>query len=117
MNGKLISTLAVSMAALWTGPTMADRTPWTHLNYQDAPGDFRFAIVPDRTGGDYRGAFTNALAKVNLMHPEFTITVGDLIQGAKTEKELAWKSKALAVPSVPETAGFSTSVSAPKCTT
>ena len=60
MNGKLISTLAVSMAALWTGPAKADRTPWTHLNYQDAPGDFRFAIVPDRTGGDYRGAFTRA---------------------------------------------------------
>ena len=88
MNRRLICTAAISMAALWTGLAMADRTPWTHLNYQDAPGDFRFAIVPDRTGGDYRGAFTNALAKVNLMHPEFTITVGDLIEGAKTEKEL-----------------------------
>ena len=88
MNGKLICMAIVSMAMLWTGPARADRTPWTHLNYQDAPGDFRFAIVPDRTGGDYRGAFTNAPAKVNLMHPEFTITVGDLIQGARSEKEL-----------------------------
>ena len=43
--------------------------PWTHLNYQNAPDDFQFAIVPDRNGGDYRNAFTNALAKVNLMHP------------------------------------------------
>ena len=43
--------------------------PWTHLNYQNAPDDFQFAIVPDRNGGDYRNAFTNALVKVNLMHP------------------------------------------------
>ena len=55
--------------------------PWTHLNYQNDPDDFQFAIVPDRTGGDYRGAFTNALNKVNRMHPEFVITIGDLVDG------------------------------------
>ena len=55
--------------------------PWTHLNYQNDPDDFQFAIVPDRTGGDYRGAFTNALDKVNRMHPEFVITIGDLVDG------------------------------------
>ena len=56
--------------------------PWTHLNYQNDPDEFQFAIVPDRTGGDYRNAFTNALAKVNLMHPEFVMTVGDLMEGS-----------------------------------
>ena len=81
MNGKLICMAAISMAALWAGPAKADRTPWTHLNYQNNPDDFQFAIVPDRTGGDYRGGFTNALAKVNMMHPEFVITVGDLVEG------------------------------------
>ena len=59
----------------------ADQKPWTHLNFQNDPDDFQFAIVPDRTGGDYRGAFTNALDKVNRMHPEFVITVGDLVEG------------------------------------
>ena len=82
MKGKLICTAAVSAAALWAGLAMADPTPWTHLNYQNDPDDFQFAIIPDRTGGDYRGAFTNALAKVNLMHPEFVMTVGDLIEGS-----------------------------------
>ena len=43
----------------------AEPRPWTHLNFQNDPDDFQFAIVPDRTGGDYRGAFTNALEKVN----------------------------------------------------
>ena len=88
MNGKNICVAVLSLAVLWAGPAIAERTPWTHLNYQNDPNDFQFAIIPDRTGGDYRCAFTNALAKVNLMHPEFTITVGDLIQGGKTEKEL-----------------------------
>lgn len=59
----------------------AEPRPWTHLNFQNDPDDFQFAIVPDRTGGDYRGAFTNALDKVNRMHPEFVITVGDLVEG------------------------------------
>ena len=60
--------------------------PWTHLNYQNDPDEFQFAIVPDRSGGDYRNAFTNALAKVNLMHPEFVMTVGDLMEGSPTAK-------------------------------
>ena len=59
----------------------AVQKPWTHLNFQNDPDDFQFAIVPDRCGGDYRGAFTNALEKVNRMHPEFVITVGDLVEG------------------------------------
>ena len=63
---KLICTAAISMVALWAGPAVADRTPWTHLNYQNDPDEFQFAIVPGRSGGDYRNAFTNALAKVNL---------------------------------------------------
>ena len=60
--------------------------PWTHLDFQDDPDDFHFAIVPDRTGGDFRGAFTNALAKVNLLRPAFVMTVGDLIPGLKPPK-------------------------------
>lgn len=56
--------------------------PWTHQDYLDDPEEFRFAIVPDRTGGDFRGAWTNALAKVNLLRPAFVMTIGDLIPGS-----------------------------------
>ena len=63
-------------------------SPWTHLDFQNDPDDFRFAIVPDRSGGDFRGAFTNALKCVNLMRPEFVMTVGDLVQGVTTPDRL-----------------------------
>ena len=81
MNRRTAGVATLSLAVIWAGSAIADRTPWTHLNYQNDPENFRFAIVPDRTGGDYRGGFTNALAKVNRMHPEFVITVGDLVEG------------------------------------
>ncbi len=57
----------------------AAATPYTHQNFLDDPDEFRFAVIPDRTGGDHRGAWTNALAKVNLLRPTFVMTVGDLI--------------------------------------
>ena len=62
----------------------ADRTPWTHQNFQNDPDEFHFAIIPDRTGyaKNGRGAFTNALAKINLLRPEFVMCVGDLIQSS-----------------------------------
>jgi hypothetical protein len=64
----------------------AEKNPWSHLDFKDDPQDFRFVIVPDRTGGDFRGAFTNALNCCNLIHPAFVMTVGDLIQGHSDEK-------------------------------
>ena len=45
------------------------------------PKDFQFAIVSDRTGGRRVGVFPRAVDKLNLLRPEFVITVGDLIQG------------------------------------
>ena len=72
--------LAVLAGALAFGDGKPEG-PWSHRNFQDEPGDFRFAIIPDRGGGDYRGAFTNALRCADLMHPEFVMSVGDLING------------------------------------
>lgn len=70
--------------------------PWSHLRFQDDPDDFRFAVVPDRGGGDYRGAFTNALRCCNLMHPAFVMTVGDLINGfGGTVKGYNWQQDEL----------------------
>lgn len=82
MKAMVVSSLfAVSIMAVWGG----ERHPWSHLNFKDDPQDFRFAIVPDRAGGDCRGAFTNALRCCNLMHPAFVMTVGDLINGHVNE--------------------------------
>ena len=89
MGGRLIALVA----ALGAASAFAEKTPWTHLNYLDDSDEFRFAVIPDRQGGDYRtgkgfrGAFTNAINAVNLLRPNFVISVGDLIP-------FGWKDEA-----------------------
>ena len=61
--------------------------PWTHQNFLDDPDDFTFAIIPDRTGGDHRGGWTNALLKANYLRPEFLMSIGDMIRGSWHSKE------------------------------
>jgi hypothetical protein len=58
--------------------------PWTHLDLYNEWGNFQFAIVPDRTGGHRPGVFGDAMEKLNLLKPEFVMSVGDMIEG-KTE--------------------------------
>jgi len=55
--------------------------PWTHLTMNNDPDNFQFAIVADRTGGHRSGVFGDAVAKLNLLQPEFVMSVGDLIEG------------------------------------
>ena len=55
--------------------------PWTHLKFNNNPEDFQFAIVTDRTGGLRPGVFSDAVDKLNLLQPEFVVSVGDLIEG------------------------------------
>ena len=62
--------------------------PWTHLNLYNNPDNFQFAIVSDRTGGHRPGVFADAVDKLNLLKPEFVVSIGDLIEGY-TEDEAA----------------------------
>lgn len=55
--------------------------PWNHLDFHNDPAAFQFAIVSDRTGGSRAGVFEKAVAKLNLLQPEFVMSVGDLIEG------------------------------------
>ncbi len=55
--------------------------PWNHLDFQNDPNAFQFAIVTDRTGGHRPGVFASAVKKLNLLQPEFVVSVGDLIEG------------------------------------
>ncbi|WP_432221118.1 metallophosphoesterase [Flavobacterium sp. TMP13] len=52
----------------------------------------RFAIVSDRTGGMEADIFDKAIDKLNLMQPEFVISVGDLIDGY-TEDPKIWNAQ------------------------
>ena len=56
-------------------------TPWTSLKPNQSADQFQFAIVTDRTGGIRPGVFNTAIDKLNLLQPEFVMSVGDLIMG------------------------------------
>lgn len=59
--------------------------PWTHLNLRNNPEDFHFAIVADLTAGLRPGVFESAVEKMNLLQPEFVLSVGDFIEGVTTD--------------------------------
>ena len=65
------------------------KNPFTHLEVNNRPNSFQFAIVSDRTGGRRPGVFTKAVEKINLLQPEFVVSVGDLIEGY-SEDPGAW---------------------------
>ena len=50
--------------------TSGQTNPWTHLNLYNNPDNFQFAIV-----------FADAVEKLNLLKPEFVMSIGDLIEG------------------------------------
>src|SRR5690606_6387570 len=60
-------------------------TPWTHADFNNEADNFRFVIMADRTGGERGGVFDRAVDKVNLLQPEFVISVGDLVDGYTTD--------------------------------
>lgn len=55
--------------------------PWSSLDINRSEDQFQFAIVTDRTGGRRPGVFFKGVKKINLLQPEFVMTVGDLIDG------------------------------------
>ena len=55
--------------------------PWSNLELNNNPDHFQFAIVSDRTGDWRSGVFEDAIRKLNLLQPEFVMSVGDLIEG------------------------------------
>jgi hypothetical protein len=59
--------------------------PWTERAMTPAPGDFHFAIMADRTGGVRPGVYESAIGKVNLLRPDFVMTVGDSITGYSSD--------------------------------
>ena len=51
--------------------------PWTSLEANNSESSFQFAIVTDRTGSHRPGIFEDAVHKLNLLQPEFVMSVGD----------------------------------------
>src|SRR5262245_54704565 len=83
--------LAIGCGALFAGHYPArfdaevesppDQVPWTKLAPSADPDEFRFAVVTDRTGEHRTRVFEGAVDKLDLVRPEFVMSVGDLIEG------------------------------------
>ena len=61
--------------------------PWTGVDPLNDPKNFQFLIVTDRTGAERAGVFEDAIRKINLLQPEFVVSVGDLIEGYTKDVE------------------------------
>lgn len=74
--------MSVAAADVFTHDVKTEKKPWTHEKFQNQNDEFSFIIVPDRTGGERKkGIWAGALAKANMFHPDFIISVGDMIEG------------------------------------
>jgi hypothetical protein len=74
------------LAGVWlAAPLAAQPVSQSSKPLNNAEGTFRFAIMGDRTGGMLPGVFEKGAEKVNLMQPEFVLSVGDLVDGYTTD--------------------------------
>jgi predicted phosphodiesterase len=76
-------------------PGFEDVVPWTSDDLDAGADKFMFAVHSDLTGGEREGIFEVAVAQLNLVRPEFIISVGDLIEGGTEdlgEIEAQWNS-------------------------
>jgi hypothetical protein len=57
--------------------------PWTNENFGGSADsdDFNFIIFGDRAGRPLAGVTEEAIAKINLLNPDFVMSVGDFIPG------------------------------------
>ena len=56
-------------------------SPWTNVQLSENDSTIRFAIMADRTGGMRKGVFEKYVDYVNLLQPDFVISVGDMVEG------------------------------------
>lgn len=71
----------IGSSPVFIGPATKTEKPWTELGFFNDPDNFQFVIIADLHGGYRPGIFEEAAKKVNLMQPEFVLSVGDLIAG------------------------------------
>lgn len=72
---------APQLPAAMVLPAIDGPRPWSDKPVLNDPDRFQIAIVTDRTGGHRPGVWMDAMRKLNLLRPEFVVSVGDLIEG------------------------------------
>jgi hypothetical protein len=80
-----IAAVFLLMHQAWAQSPHIDRekgvNPWNHLQFKNTADDFQFAMISDLTGRERPGVIQNAVRKLNLLQPEFVVSIGDLIEG------------------------------------
>lgn len=67
---------------------ITDAMPWTAKDFKNNPENFQFAILGDRGGGaNPIGTYEKAIDQLNLLQPEFVMSVGDYVEGYTTVQE------------------------------
>ncbi|HVK08067.1 MAG TPA: metallophosphoesterase [Gemmataceae bacterium] len=99
LSAVAVAALVTAVAVSQPGPKPGDaatadlkiqtesRNPWTNLKLNNSSEDFQFVVVSDRTGGHREKIFSKAVEQINLLQPEFVLSVGDLIEGYTTDRE------------------------------
>lgn len=64
-----------------------NKVPWTGQPIVQG-NNFRFIVAADRSGGERKGVFKQALNEINKYNPDFVVSVGDLIDGYTTDSAL-----------------------------
>lgn len=93
IGDEQLNSVSTAIEALDPERVGAGPSPWTSLEALDADAQFHFVVITDRTGGNRRGPWADAMEKINLMRPAFVVSVGDLIQGGTedlTQIEFEW---------------------------
>lgn len=81
--------MLVLMVVVSCGAALAaeEAYPWTDKPFLESGENFHFAIVSDNTGGMREGVFASAMGKLNLLRPEFVMSIGDFIEGYTEDAE------------------------------
>jgi hypothetical protein len=57
------------------------QTPWSYEPKTNTANQFAFAIISDLNSGERQGVFEVAAEQINLLKPQFVLSIGDLIEG------------------------------------
>ncbi len=82
LSGACLAACALAESPVFVpGAGTTAAKPWSNQPFLNDPDEFQFAIIADIHGGNRRGVFERAIGKINIMRPEFVLSVGDLING------------------------------------
>jgi hypothetical protein len=62
-------------------------SPWIGKEFDNGNDKFTFAIFTDLNGGERPGIFSVGAAQLDLLRPEFILSIGDLIDGGTEDKD------------------------------